>query len=99
MCYMGPRVAGRVGVRELRQNLSVYLERVKAGELLEVTERGAPVALLSPVPGPWTAVERLIAAGHATPATGDVLELGPPLGRRVTRRASKALRALRQDGR
>jgi prevent-host-death family protein len=33
-----------VGVRELRQNLSKYLERVKAGETLTVTERGHEVA-------------------------------------------------------
>ena len=32
-----------VGVRELRQNLSRYLERVKAGETLTVTERGHEV--------------------------------------------------------
>ena len=29
----------RVGIRELRQNLSVYIDRVKAGETLEVTEQ------------------------------------------------------------
>lgn len=38
----------RVGVRELRQNLSKYLERVKAGEALTVTERGRVVARLVP---------------------------------------------------
>jgi prevent-host-death family protein len=37
-------MAARVGVRELRQNLSKYLARVKAGEELVVTERGAAVA-------------------------------------------------------
>jgi prevent-host-death family protein len=37
-----------VGVRELRQNLSRYLERVKAGETLTVTERGHEVARLVP---------------------------------------------------
>jgi prevent-host-death family protein len=37
-----------VGVRELRQNLSRYLERVKAGETLTVTERGNEVARLVP---------------------------------------------------
>lgn len=37
-----------VGVRELRQNLSRYLARVKAGEALEVTEHGRLVARLSP---------------------------------------------------
>jgi prevent-host-death family protein len=39
---------GTVGVRELRQNLSRYLERVKAGETLTVTERGHEVARLVP---------------------------------------------------
>lgn len=37
-----------VGVRELRQNLSRYLDRVKAGEALDVTEHGRLVARLSP---------------------------------------------------
>jgi prevent-host-death family protein len=37
-----------VGVRELRQNLSRYLDRVKEGEALEVTERGRVVARLIP---------------------------------------------------
>lgn len=41
--------AKTVGVRELRQNLSRYLERVKAGETLTVTERGHEVARLSPL--------------------------------------------------
>ncbi len=39
-----------VGVRELRQNLSRYLERVKEGEILTVTERGHEVARLVPSP-------------------------------------------------
>ena len=38
-----------VGVRELRQNLSVYLRRVKAGERLVVTERNVAVAELVPL--------------------------------------------------
>lgn len=37
-----------VGVRELRQNLSRYLDRVKQGASLEVTEHGRVVARLSP---------------------------------------------------
>jgi prevent-host-death family protein len=40
--------AKAVGVRELRQNLSRYLERVKQGETLTVTERGREVARLVP---------------------------------------------------
>jgi prevent-host-death family protein len=69
----------RIGVRELRQNLSVYLDRVKAGETLEVTEHGHPVARLGPRPAqPMTAIERLIAEGRATPPTRDLASLGPP---------------------
>ncbi len=37
-----------VGVRELRQNLSRYLARIKGGESLVVTERGREVALIVP---------------------------------------------------
>jgi len=40
-----------VGVRELRQNLSRYLDRVRAGEDLVVTDRGEVVARLIPSGG------------------------------------------------
>jgi len=70
----------RVGVRELRQNLSVYLDRVKDGETLEVTEHGHPVARLTPLaPKSMSVLDRLIAEGRATPAQGDLADLGPPL--------------------
>ncbi len=98
MCYMRYR-AGEIGVRELRQNLSVYLRRVKAGETLEVRERGHRVAVLAPAGAKASALDRLIAAGRATPAAGDVLDLGAPLGRRSSRRASRALAKLRDESR
>jgi len=41
-------MASKVGIRELRQNLSRHLERVKRGEALVVTERGKEVARLVP---------------------------------------------------
>jgi len=40
-----------VGVRELKQNLSAYLERAARGETIRVTDRGVPKAILGPVPG------------------------------------------------
>ena len=62
----------RIGVRQLRQDASRYLERVKAGETVEVTERGRLIALLVP-PHPATgARERLIAAGRLIPASGSL---------------------------
>jgi prevent-host-death family protein len=60
---------GRVGVRELRQNLSVHLDRVKSGESLLVTERGRVVAVLMPSTHGLSPLERLIAEGRATPAS------------------------------
>ena len=38
-----------VGVRELKQHLSEYLRRVADGEIVQVTDRGVPVAVISPV--------------------------------------------------
>ena len=68
-----------VGVRELRQNLSVYLTRVKNGERLVVTEHGRPVAHLVPnTPEHVSIVDRLIAEGKITPAKGDRRNLPPP---------------------
>ena len=67
-----------VGVRELRQNLSRYLERVKAGEAFVVTERGSEVARLTPSGARQSALARLIADRGATIPRGDLIaKLGP----------------------
>ncbi len=67
-----------VGVRELRQNLSRYLERVKAGEAFVVTERGSEVARLTPSGGRQSALARLISERGATIPRGDLIaNLGP----------------------
>jgi antitoxin (DNA-binding transcriptional repressor) of toxin-antitoxin stability system len=96
MCYMKtPKPT--IGVRELRQNLSVYLRRVKAGEIIEVTERGQRVAVLAAGGEGLTTLDRLVAAGRAAPARGDLLALGPPLGQRPSRRVSRALEQLRRE--
>ncbi len=86
-----------MGVRELRQNLSVYLRRVRIGETLEVTERGHPVALLTPLPDRADPIARLAAEGRVTPASGDLSELGPPLEIPLERPLSEILDELRED--
>jgi prevent-host-death family protein len=72
-----------IGVRELRQNASKYLDRVKNGESIEVTERGVPVAMLAPVPAKKNDLyDQLVADGTLIPAQGDLLEWltdNPPL--------------------
>jgi len=72
-------MAERVGVRELRQNLSRWLRRVEQGETFEVTDRGSPVALLSPLPPTNDALARLVAEGRiARVGRGNLADLGPP---------------------
>jgi prevent-host-death family protein len=81
MCYMSEPTSqpARVGVRELRQNLSVYLRRVERGETLEVTDHGRPVANLSPIEEPaLTGLALLEAQGLITPATVDHRTIGLP---------------------
>lgn len=60
-------------MRELRQNLSRYLQRVKAGEAFVVTERGSEVARLTPSGGNQSELARLIAERGATIPKGDLL--------------------------
>lgn len=89
-----------VAVRELRQNLSVYLERVEAGETLSVTRRGAAVAVLAPLPGRGGVIDRLEAEGRLSQrAHGDLLDLGLPRRRRAGERSlSEVLEELREEG-
>jgi prevent-host-death family protein len=68
----------RVGVRELRQRASELLRRVEGGETIEVTDRGRPVALLTPLPE-GDVLERMRAAGEVESARGDINDLPPPL--------------------
>lgn len=86
----------RIGVRELRQHASRYLERVAGGESLEVTDRGRPIARLVPIrANVW---EDLIASGRVSPAEdpADVADEAPG---RYDVSASAALAAMRAEER
>jgi prevent-host-death family protein len=88
-----------VGVRELRQRASDLLRRVEQGETIEITDRGRPVAMLTPVPVGGE-LERLRAAGDVNAATSDPTDLPPlvdlPSG---VESPSTVLERLRQDER
>jgi prevent-host-death family protein len=60
----------KVGVRELRNNLSRYLERVHGGAEVVVTEHGRAIAKVVPIGdvGPTSSLDRLIQEGLASPA-------------------------------
>ena len=88
----------RVGVRELRQNLSVYLRRVRRGETLEVTERGEPVALLQPIVAADDRFARLEAQGISLrQGAGNLADLSPPARIKLDRPLSEVLDELRED--
>jgi prevent-host-death family protein len=55
------------GIRDLRNNLSRYLERVKAGEELTVTEHGRPIARITPI-REESRYDALVREGLVTPA-------------------------------
>jgi prevent-host-death family protein len=88
-----------VGVRELRQRASQLLRQVEAGETVEVTDRGRPVALLTPLPagGP---LAQLRSQGEVIPAQGPPGELPEPLPLTAGQEAPSAILArLRRDER
>lgn len=61
-----------VGVRELKQRLSEYLERAAQGEVVRVTDRGRPKALLGPLPG-RVRIEQGVSEGWLAAGSGDAL--------------------------
>lgn len=85
-----------IGIRELRQYASRYLARVAAGESLQITDRGRPVAkLVPPTPDSWE--EMLATSRVLAPEDDGDLSDEPP--RDVGVAASAHLAALRRDER
>ena len=87
------------GVRELRQRASELLRRVEAGETIEITDRGRPVAVLAPLPD-QRPIDRLRATGDLEPAGSDLKDLPEPLPLAPGQAApSSVLDRLRRDER
>ncbi len=59
-----------VGIRDLRDHLSRWIDRVRRGDELVVTDHGKAVARIVPIDTPRP-LDRLIAAGKVTPASSD----------------------------
>jgi prevent-host-death family protein len=64
-----------IGIRELRQNASRYVEMAEEGRRVPVTKRGKLVAYLVPAEQPKSVYEQMVAAGQVRPATGSLREL------------------------
>jgi prevent-host-death family protein len=56
-----------IGIRELRDGLSRYLDRVREGGTITVTDHGRPIARIVPV-GRLTGYEQMKLDGRITPA-------------------------------
>src|ERR1700760_451823 len=111
MCYIVPMsatsdrlspAAERIGVRELRQHASLYVDLAEKGYTVDITNRGRLVARLVPVREPESPLEQLFAAGILGPAEdpGDLLDVEPypavPDGRPT---ASEILQQMREEER
>jgi prevent-host-death family protein len=98
----GRRATRRIGIRELRQHASVYVDLAEKGYTVDITNRGRLVAKLMPAKDPHSPLERLIAAGVILPAEdpGDLLDIEPapplPPGRPT---ASEVLLQMREEER
>jgi len=72
----------QIGIRALKQNASAVVAEAAAGATVTITDRGRPVAQLTPLP--TSRLAGLIAAGLARPARTRLRDLprpapGPPL--------------------
>ncbi len=88
---------------QLRQNASAYIPLVKAGETIEVTDRGAPVALHTPLPDepPKTKThrEQMIEDGRLVPGTQNWRDFKPLEPRPGEKPLSQILQEMRDEER
>jgi prevent-host-death family protein len=67
---------GEVGIRALKQNASAVVAVAAAGETVTITDRGRPVAQLTPIPS--SVLQRMLSAGRARPPLRNIRELPAP---------------------
>jgi prevent-host-death family protein len=95
--YARRPAATQIGIRELRQHASIYVDLAEKGYTVDITNRGRLVAQLVPAK-PNGPLERWIAAGLIEPAEepGGVADIEPyPSAGGTT--ASEILRKAREE--
>jgi prevent-host-death family protein len=80
-----------MGIRELRDTLTATIRRVRAGETVEITHHGRPIAILAPTSE--DRIEQLLETGDVTPAE----PLDRPLRRFKATTGVSASQALEED--
>jgi antitoxin (DNA-binding transcriptional repressor) of toxin-antitoxin stability system len=90
--------ATQIGIRELRQHASIYVDLAEKGYTVDITNRGRLVAQLVPARAPESVLERWIAAGLIEPAEdlGGVSDIEPYPGD-GSASASEILRQMREE--
>jgi prevent-host-death family protein len=54
-----------VGIKELKEKLSSYVDKARHGEEIVVTDRGKEIALVLPISRERSAVKQLVGSGRA----------------------------------
>lgn len=67
-----------VGVRALKQNASAVVAAAAAGEVVTVTDRGRPTALLSPIPATRLGTLRVTGQARSPRRPGGIAALPEP---------------------
>ena len=89
---------GRVGIRALKQNASAVVAEAAAGDIVVITDRGRPVAML--VPYQKNRFQALIDAGRVTPPKRSIKDLPPPPRRKLGQRPlTEVLEEMRDEER
>lgn len=64
------------GIRALKQNASAVVAEAARGETITITDRGRPVAQMTPLPA--SRLQGLLDQGMARPPLTDINDLGTP---------------------
>lgn len=67
-----------IGIRALQQHASAVVARAEAGEVIEITDRGRPVARLVPIRAS-SRLQALVDAGRLRLAKSSLKDTPPPL--------------------
>ena len=74
-----------VGIRALKQNASAVVAEVASGDVVTITDRGRPVAILVPLVS--SRADTLVAADRARPASRRLSDLPAPAARKRSARS------------
>lgn len=84
-----------VGIRALKQNASAVVAEAAAGATITITDRGRPVAQLTPLPA--TRLQALLDSGRARQARRTITELSAPTRGPALSAELAAMRAAERD--